>query len=201
MSKPSIIWSVCLSQAVFLCMLPIFLQLFLYLNPLVIFVVWFCILVFVLLMVLWVRNETMVIPDLFWRGILIGYSLSLLVLLFFRPKGQDYSYNVLPFSTIVSYLTSEGSWLVSFYNLSANIGLFIPFGLYVMSRQGKKIGSFQKFLYPFALISLIEVCQYVFRRGSLDIDDLILNMCGVYIGYCIYPWFAKVVAIRPKTNK
>ncbi|WP_053347782.1 VanZ family protein [Peribacillus butanolivorans] len=196
MSLKSIILSLLLSQALFLCGLSVFLQLLLYLNPLVIVVVWVCILVVVSMLVLLFRGETIMLPRFWWQAGMIGYSFSLLVLLFFRPNGQDYSYNFIPFSTILSYLSNETNWLVSFYNLSANVGLFIPFGLYLMSREGKELSSFRKFLYPFFSILSIEICQYVFRRGSLDVDDLILNMIGVYLGYILYPLFTKVVAFR-----
>ncbi|MFJ8071451.1 VanZ family protein [Peribacillus sp. NPDC096447] len=182
--------------SIFLCGLPFFLQLLLYLNYLVIMVVWFCILLFVSFAVLFFRGETIRIPHLLWQAVLFGYSLSLLVLLFFRPEGQVYSYNLIPISTILSYLSNEMNWLVSFYNLSANVGLFIPFGLYLLSREGKEPSAKRKFLYPLLSISVIEICQFVFRRGSLDIDDLILNMIGVYLGYILHPLFKKVVVFR-----
>ncbi|RRN71876.1 VanZ family protein [Peribacillus simplex] len=196
MSRKSAMLSLLLSQALFLCGLPLFLQLLLYLNPLVIMVVWFCILLFVSFAVLYFRGETVMIPRLLWQAALICYSLSLLVLLFFRPEGQVYSYNLIPFSTILSYLSNEMNGLVSFYNLSANVGLFIPFGLYLLSRDRKEPSAIRKFLYPFITISGIEICQFVFRRGSLDVDDLILNMMGVYLGYVLYPLFTSVVVLR-----
>jgi glycopeptide antibiotics resistance protein len=86
--------------------------------------------------------------------------------------------------------------LVSFYNLSANVGLFIPFGLYLLSREGKEPSAKRKLLYPLLSISSIEICQFVFRRGSLDVDDLILNMSGVYLGYVLYPLFTRVAVFR-----
>ena len=196
MSLKSVMLSLLLSQALFLCGLPLFLQLLLYLNPLVIMVVWFCILLFVSFAVLYFRGETVKVPRLLGQAVLFGYSLSLLVLLFFRPEGQVYSYNLIPFSTILSYLSNETNGLVSFYNLSANVGLFIPFGLYLLSREGQEHSAKRKFIYPLLSISSIEICQFVFRRGSLDVDDLILNMIGVYLGYILYPLFKKVAVFR-----
>lgn len=200
MSLKSVMLSLLLSQALFLCGLPLFLQLLLYLNPLVIMVVWFCILIFVSLAVLYFRGEMVKIPRLLWQAAFIGYSLSLMVLLFFRPKGQAYSYNLIPFSTILSYLSNEMNGLVSFYNLSANVGLLIPFGLYLLSKEGKDLSASRKFLYPLLSISGIEICQFVFRRGSLDVDDLVLNMIGVYLGYILYPLFTRVVAIHSRVD-
>ena len=37
----------------------------------------------------------------------------------------------------------------------------------------------------FLIIVAVESLQYVFSVGSCDIDDLILNMIGVIIGYII----------------
>ncbi|MFA1714996.1 VanZ family protein [Peribacillus frigoritolerans] len=201
MSLKSVMLSLLLSQALFLCGLPLFLQLLLYLNPLVIMVIWFCILLFVSFAVLYFRGETVRVPRLLWQAVLFGYSSSLLVLLFFRPEGQVYSYNLIPFSTILSYLSNEMNGLVSFYNLSANVGLFMPFGLYLLSREGQELSTKRKFIYPLLSISGIEICQFVFRRGSLDVDDLILNMIGVYLGYFLYPLFKKVVMFSGKVKE
>ncbi|MGM9968424.1 MAG: VanZ family protein [Rummeliibacillus sp.] len=197
MTYKTLLLTLLFSQGLFFGGLPIFLKLLFYLNPWVIMVVWVCIVVSVLMIVLLVRGETIKLPRLYWQVAISGYSFSLLVLLFFRPEGQEYSYNIIPLSTISTYLTGDSNWLVSFYNLSANVGLFIPFGLYLLSRKGKKMTGIPRFLIPFFSISIIEICQYVFQRGSLDIDDLILNLIGVYLGYFLYRWFVKVIDIIP----
>lgn len=137
MSLKSVMLSLLLSQAIFLCGLPFFLQLLLYLNPLVIMVVWFCILLFVSFAVFYFRGETVMIPRRLWQTVLFGYSLSLLVLLFFRPKGQVYSYNLIPFSTILTYLSNEMNGLVSFYNLIAMWGYLFHSGCICCPGRGK----------------------------------------------------------------
>lgn len=197
MSLKSVLLSFFLSQALFLGGLPLFLKLSLYLNPLAILVVWFCILMLVSFAVVYFRREVITVRRFLWQAAFVGYSTSLVVLLFFRPTGQVYSYNMIPFSTILSYASNEMDGLVSFYNLSANVGLFIPFGLYLLSREGKEPTALTKFLHPFILISIIEISQFVLRRGSLDVDDLILNMIGVYLGYLLYPLFSRGVKILP----
>lgn len=47
-------------------------------------------------------------------------------------------------------------------------------------------------------IILIEGLQHFTSRGSFDIDDIILNVLGVYVGYLIYPMLKKVISF--KTN-
>lgn len=129
------------------------------------------------------------------------YSLALLILLFFRPTNQSYeSVNLIPFETIHFYLSGKVQLLISFYNLGANIGLFSPFGLYY--RYIKKEPSFiQLLMITFFSISIIEVLQFLTRRGSLDVDDLILNVVGVFIGYIIYQIFQKVFVVRSVSLK
>jgi glycopeptide antibiotics resistance protein len=126
---------------------------------------------------------------------MILYSVSLLVLLFFRPNDQNYhSWNLIPFSTIGFYLSGNVNWLISFYNLAANIGLFIPFGIFLMVNTSRS--PMKLFLFPMMAIALIEVLQLLTHRGSLDIDDLILNMLGIIVGYLFYPVFKRIVSIQ-----
>jgi len=70
-----------------------------------------------------------------------------------------------------------------------------------LSREGQELSAKRKFIYPLLSISGIEICQFVFRRGSLDVDDLILNMIGVYLGYFLYPLFKKVVVFSGKVKE
>ena len=177
----------------FIC-LPVFRQLFSYLHPIVIVVVWGCMTGLVFFLIFLIRNETIAVPNWLLNLLIIGYSICLLVLLFFRPNEQVYdNWNMIPFSTIQFYLVGNVAPLVAFYNLAANIGLFIPFGL-IPIMAGKS--NVMQFLVPLFFISMIELFQFITKRGSLDIDDLILNMLGVYVGYMLIPIFRRVVIVR-----
>ena len=48
-------------------------------------------------------------------------------------------------------------------------------------------------LYALITIVCIEIIQLVTLLGSLDVDDLILNMIGVVIGYLIYRLAARLL--------
>jgi glycopeptide antibiotics resistance protein len=102
------------------------------------------------------------------------------------------SINLVPFSTISFYLSGEANGLVSFFNLAANIALFIPFGIFL---KMKERSIFQLVYIPILFISLIELLQYFTLRGSLDIDDFILNVLGFFIGYLVYPLFTKILKV------
>jgi glycopeptide antibiotics resistance protein len=120
--------------------------------------------------------------------------MALLVLLFFRPSNQTYqSMNLMPFSTIAFYLSGKVTFIISFYNLCANIGLFIPYGIFLMM-VFKKF-NYKHIILPLVFISLIEISQYLTHRGSMDIDDLILNMLGVFIGCMFFPIFKRVINV------
>jgi glycopeptide antibiotics resistance protein len=194
--KKSIIMSFVFSQCVFIILLPVWVELTKYLHPIVIGVVWFLIFFLLLFVVCLVKNEQIQFSKHILHALTFLYSIGLLILLFFRPKGQNYgTINLIPFNTIHFYLSGNVGHLIAFYNLGANIGLFIPFGLYY--RYIKKTPSMKQLLIiTIFSISMIEWLQFFTKRGSLDIDDLMLNVLGVSLGYFIYPFFRKVLFIK-----
>lgn len=194
MRRSIIIASLC-SQGLFLVGLPLFWQLLAYLHPIVIAVIWLCLTGLTFFITFLWRGDQIVLPS--WLGIslFIVYTIGLLVLLFSRPGGQEYTYNLQPFATIGFYFTGEVPALVAFYNLAANVALFIPFGLFIwIYMQSRWLKGFL----PIISIMAIELIQFVTHRGSLDIDDLILNVLGVWLGYALYPLFVRVV--QPRTS-
>ena len=123
--------SLLFSQCVFIILLPVWIELTKYLHPIVIGVVWFFIFFLSLFGVCLVKNEQLYFSKHILHALIFSYSIGLLVLLFFRPKGQNYgTLNLIPFDTIHYYLSGNVDYLIALYNLGANIGLFIPFGLY-----------------------------------------------------------------------
>ncbi|QED46505.1 VanZ family protein [Cytobacillus dafuensis] len=194
--KKIIILSVLLSQSIFFMLLPIWIELTNYLHSLVIGVVWVLISTLVLFAVCWWKKEKIRLSKRILHVLMLLYSIGLLILLFFRPKGQIYeSINLTPFDTIRFFLSGNVDFLIALYNLGANIGLFIPFGLYYRYISKKPVLK-KILIITICSISTIEGLQFLTKRGSLDIDDLILNTLGVYIGYYIYPFFQKVLVIK-----
>lgn len=192
--KKSYIITLILSLAVLVLLSPVFIQLISYLHPIVMVVVSFCIILLVLFFVLLFRKETLQLPYSLFKNLLVLYTIALLILLFFRPNDQNYdSMNLIPFSTISFYLSGKVNWLISFYNLAANIGLFIPYGIFLMVKNEASI--LKLILLPLTTIALIEILQFLTHRGSMDIDDLILNLLGIFVGYICYPIFKKIVEL------
>lgn len=195
--RKSIQLSIILSQGIFLLLYPLFSNLISYLHPIVLVVVWAFLTALVIFLVFWIRKDIISIPYSLFLSFLILYTISLLVLLFFRPHAQSYNtWNLEPFSTILYYLSGKVTPLIAIYNLVANIGLFIPYGIFLMIRKENALSPVLRFLYvPLLFISLIELMQFITHRGSLDIDDLILNMLGVCLGYLLFPLFKRVVHV------
>lgn len=104
----------------------------------------------------------------------------------YRQSGYDY--NVIPFKTIATYITryehySFNTW---FNNLFGNVLLFIPLGFSspYFSKKTRNINRFVLLLV--IVIVILEVSQMLLHVGSFDIDDVILNALGGFIGYRIY---------------
>lgn len=121
--KKLLFTSVLFAFSLFLLLYPFFIQLIAYLHPVVLIVVVFCLFIFILFILLFICKKTIYIRHSSFLWIFILYTIALLVLLFFRPNNQTYdTINLVPFSTIHYYLTGNVEWIVSFYNLAANIG-------------------------------------------------------------------------------
>ncbi|USK27182.1 VanZ family protein [Metabacillus hrfriensis] len=185
--------SLAVSQSIFFLLLPLWLSLTAYLHPIVIAVVWFCVTALAaLLLFLW-KKQVMVVPQKLFHACLILYTVGLLILLFIRPDSGGNSYNLVPFYTISYYFSGQVSPIIAVYNLAANIGLFIPYGIFLKSRAA----SMRKtFAYSVFVIAAVEIAQFAANRGSLDMDDLILNVFGIFAGYAFFPIFSKAVYVK-----
>lgn len=130
----------------------------------------------------------------FWRIafriIFILYLLFLFFLTFFsRFYGRGYfhrSMNLLPFGTILQYISGSLPNRIKVTNLLGNIEAFIPMGFLPPFVFNKSV-SFLRAMMICAGISLfIEITQYTLAVGAMDVDDLILNLAGGATGYALY---------------
>lgn len=138
----------------------------------------------------------------FLRFVFVVYTIFLLCLLFGRSWGwaadQDYgellqrNMNLIPFHTIGNYWYVVRHWALTplFYhcivNLAGNIVLFIPIGFFLPSIWTAQCNFFVLLLTSVLGITLVEILQLFTLLGSLDIDDLILNLFGILVGYLIF---------------
>lgn len=139
-----------------------------------------------------------------FRRILLGvfcfYISGMIVLLFFQSRGfgieqpfMDYlrqAVNLVPFHTINGYIDAwrngTMNWEIPFRNLLGNIVLFVPLGIF-LPVLFRSMGKLRNWLPALLVILLsIETVQLLTRRGSFDIDDLILNTFGALLGFGMY---------------
>ena len=71
-----------------------------------------------------------------------------------------------------------------------NIVLFLPFG-FLLSAAYKRTSTGKILLLGFLLSLFIEACQLVFRLGWFEMDDLLHNVLGTYVGIRLYRWVLK----------
>ena len=146
------------------------------------------------------KNKINITP--LWRFLFLFYCAVMLWLLFDRSdiRNPDLPYtdllrqntNLVPFYTIRSYWhvlkhSSDRYWLAHcFLNLAGNVVLFIPAG-WLLPRLWEQMGRFFRFLCLCAgAIFLVETVQLFTLLGRFDIDDLILNLSGMVLGFLLF---------------
>lgn len=78
-------------------------------------------------------------------------------------------------------LVRRGDWFAFTYLFVGNIIWFVPFGMY-LQYVGKQRKLLRTAFYGFLFSLLIETLQYVFGTGFSELDDLVLNTLGAWIG-------------------
>ena len=138
----------------------------------------------------------------FWRFAFLVYCALMLWLLFGRSsgwvEGQSYhemlqlNTNIRPFYTINNYLrvlihrTNDAMLAHCFINLAGNVLLFIPAGWLLPKLFAKQRNFFVFFFSCLVMILLIETLQLFTLLGSFDVDDVILNLAGMLLGFIYY---------------
>lgn len=103
--------------------------------------------------------------------------------------------NLVPFHTIGYYMFDSHNLWSSFINVAGNMVLFIPLGLllpfigkdasHIVNRQEIKGLSYdwRIIVTGFSFSLLIEIGQLLMEVGAFDVDDLILNTLGGWLGF------------------
>ena len=93
--------------------------------------------------------------------------------------------NLMPFHTIVEFTMAlmDGWDYIAIMNLAGNIVMFIPLGFLLPYITKRALAFKQCMTISLVCILCAELIQIFTLLGSFDIDDLILNMIGVSIGF------------------
>ena len=107
------------------------------------------------------------------------------------PYLQQMKANLIPFRTMRLFfrlLFHHRPRLVraAVINLAGNVAMFVPLGYLLPAASEKKPTFFRTVLSAAGLIIAVEVLQLFTLLGSCDVDDLILNMVGVVLGFLLW---------------
>ena len=101
---------------------------------------------------------------------------------------RGYAYNLVPFKEISRFVTYYDilGMEALIINLVGNVAAFMPFGFFmpVVSRRSR--GPVRIILLGFGFSLMLETIQLVFRVGSFDVDDILLNTIGGMLGYIVF---------------
>lgn len=101
--------------------------------------------------------------------------------------------NLIPLIETIKMLTDGWNIGYSYYQVIANILLFMPLG-FLLPLLFEDIRSLKKVFICGCLTSIIiEVSQIFTVMNVVDIDDVILNTLGAVLGYACYLIFIKLI--------
>lgn len=126
------------------------------------------------------RNSFILYKELLALSFVI-YIMCLFQVVTFQDDTSWATNNFIPFREILRY--NIGSRLF-FKNVLGNMVMFMPYGFFVSYILNNKKGYLTIFLTVVASVS-IEVVQMMIGR-VFDVDDIILNVIGGFLGYFIY---------------
>ena len=140
---------------------------------------------------------------IFWGSLLFVFVKTVLpTFTFYQINGENQltvyrgtiKVNIIPFKTIAYFIAEEyqGDFWGGVINLLGNILLFVPIGfssMYLLKYNLKKT-----IIYGCIISMTIEILQTIPGR-STDIDDVILNTLGVFIGCCV---ISGIKYLKPK---
>lgn len=138
----------------------------------------------------------------FYRTVSVAFVLFFILVLIYcfflcrTPDVQRPIPHLTPFSVFKwTFLSGELDYerLVLFFG---NIAIFVPIGFLMYKKNSGKLFTAFLVTFPILLSSAIELSQYYFKMGDPDIDDVILNVLGFYIGALLKLGFDKLFPLK-----
>jgi glycopeptide antibiotics resistance protein len=121
----------------------------------------------------------------FYKIVIVPYTLFLLYLMFLGMGRFQYDDNLLtvkPVISTINFIQGAVSWKDIVTIVLGNIVMFIPFGF--LGWVFPNLKDLKSLLFTFiSVIFIVEALQYFTRMGIFEIDDIILNTFGVYLGF------------------
>ena len=131
-----------------------------------------------------------------YKIIIIPYTLFLLYLMFLgmgRFQYEDNLITVEPIFSTIKFIQGATSWKDIVMIVIGNIVMFIPFGFlgWVFTR----LRDLKTLIFTFvSIITIVEALQYFTRMGIFEVDDILLNTLGVYLGWVLCRFIEKRIS-------
>lgn len=129
----------------------------------------------------------------FYKIIIVPYTLFLLYLMFFgmgRTQMEDNLLTIKPIFSTINFIKGCISWKEIVTIVAGNVVMFIPFGF--LGWIFPRLQDLQNLLFTFiSAITIVEAIQYFSRMGIFEVDDIILNTFGVFLGFLMKNFIEK----------
>lgn len=87
----------------------------------------------------------------------------------------------------------NGGFKTFFKLFFGNLGWFLPFGMFLRYKF-INLQIYKILFFGFLFSLCIEISQFVFKTGIFELDDLILNIIGVFLGIKFCEFLIKIFA-------
>lgn len=128
------------------------------------------------------KNNITIYIFLFFLNMFVGrYNTPLINI----RNGYLRDINIIPFKTIIRYLTNKVSLSVIIYNIIGNFIALMPLSFLLVLKNDENLKLSKQLAKISTTVILIEILQLLFSCGKFDIDDFILNVAGALTFYFI----------------
>ncbi len=174
------------------------LHLFYYDRPAMLFVVFFVAITYFAIKLFYRSNDLEFLGSykVFIKNTLISlliYYVAILIYCFIltrRFSSIRPEVNLIPFNTIVTTFSLGRIDYELLFLFLGNIAIFFPLGIFLISLTKSKVLIA---ISPFVISVGVEVSQYFLGNGCPDIDDVILNVFGYFLGVMLKIIFDKIL--------
>ncbi|MBO6183649.1 MAG: VanZ family protein [Chryseobacterium sp.] len=123
----------------------------------------------------------------FYKITILPFTVFLLYLMFFgmgRTQYEDNIVRIKPIFSTVWFIQETISWFDIIKIVLGNVVMFVPFGF--LGWIFPQLKNLKNLVITFvSAIMIVEALQYFSRLGVFDVDDVLLNTFGVFIGWQI----------------
>lgn len=114
-----------------------------------------------------------------WILLVLYLGIVLLITIVTREPSGKYEIQLKPLSGIINFSHINREIVRDVLNLL----LFVPVGMILYHRLKGRHAAFRAMIMSFLFSLVIEVVQLVFQLGLFDVDDLIFNTLGGFLGF------------------